>query len=392
MITLIDDVEIFAPERRGKGSILLLGDRIAAIGPISRSEWNLPGIEIRHVAGSGLIALPGLIDPHEHLIGGSGESGFGSQTPEIFLRELISAGITTVVGCLGVDTSTRNMAALVGKVKGLREQGVSAFAWTGGYPVPSATLTGSLVNDILYVQEIIGAGEIAISDLRSSHPDIRELARVVGQVRNAGLLAGKAGITHFHVGGTEEYLRILHAMLNDFSVDPHCVYATHVERTETLMLDAIALAGRGATVDMDTYEEDMPRWVRFYFEQGGDPRRLTLSTDAAINSPHTLLEQVAACVQSGQSMEQILALVTSNTADVLKLKYKGRLEVGRDADLVLLRSDDLSLSHVIGSGKLLFEDGELTSSEPYLQHSNRTVNLNGIKRQPRTHTRHGSQV
>jgi beta-aspartyl-dipeptidase (metallo-type) len=381
MITLIEDVEIYAPERRGKGSILVVGNRIAAMGSISWGEWKTPGLQCQHIPGSDLIATPGLIDSHEHLIGGSGESGFGSQTPEIFVHELIRAGITTVVGCLGVDTSARNMPALVGKAKGLREQGVSAFLWTGGYPIPPSTLTGSVVTDILYVQEIIGAGEIAISDLRSSHPDLRELARLVGSVRNAGLLAGKAGVTHFHVGRTEEYLRTLHALLNEFSIDPRCVYATHVERSEALMMDAIALASRGATVDMDTFEEDMPRWVKFYLEHDGDPRRVTLSTDAAINSPHTLLEQLIACVRAGLSIEQILPLVTSNTADVLKLRRKGRLEAGMDADIVLVRGEDLSLSHVIASGTLLLAEGRLMSPEPYLQHSNRTVNLHGSKRQ-----------
>jgi beta-aspartyl-dipeptidase (metallo-type) len=381
MITLIEGVEIYAPERRGMGSVLIVGDRIAATGAIPWNEWRTPGLECQHIAGSGLIALPGLIDPHEHLIGGSGESGFGSQTPEIFLHELVAAGITTVVGCLGVDTCTKNMAALVGKAKGLRAQGLSAFLWTGGYPLPPATLTGSAVSDVLYIEEIIGAGEVAISDLRSSHPDVRELARLVGAVRNAGLLAGKAGVTHFHVGGTAERLTILHTLLDEFAIDPGSVYPTHVERSEDLMRDGIRLARRGVSIDLDTYEEDIPRWARFYLEQGGPPDRLTISTDAAINSPRTLLEQVAACVRGGYPMERVLPFVTSNTARVLKLKGKGRIEPGMDADLILLRRDDLALVHVIGSGRVLFSDGRVTAPEPYLQESNRTVNLHGSKRQ-----------
>src|SRR4051812_8183916 len=167
VITLIRDAEIYAPEPMGKGSIVLVGSRIAALGALSASEWKTPGVELRVISGSGLIAVPGLIDPHEHLIGGSGESGFGSQTPEIFFHEIVSAGITTVVGCLGFDTSARTMPALLGKAKGLRQQGLTAYLWSGGYPVPPLTLTGSIENDVLYIEEIIGAGEIAISDLRS---------------------------------------------------------------------------------------------------------------------------------------------------------------------------------------------------------------------------------
>jgi len=37
---------------------------------------------------------PGFIDPHEHLLGVSGEEGFATQTPEISVSEIICAGIT----------------------------------------------------------------------------------------------------------------------------------------------------------------------------------------------------------------------------------------------------------------------------------------------------------
>ena len=30
------------------------------------------------------LVTPGFIDPHEHLLGGSGEKGFSTQTPEIY--------------------------------------------------------------------------------------------------------------------------------------------------------------------------------------------------------------------------------------------------------------------------------------------------------------------
>jgi beta-aspartyl-dipeptidase (metallo-type) len=70
---------------------------------------------------------PGFIDPHEHLLGGSGEEGFATQTPEISVSEIICAGITTVVGCLGVDTTMKTLPGLLAKAKALKEGGLNAF-------------------------------------------------------------------------------------------------------------------------------------------------------------------------------------------------------------------------------------------------------------------------
>jgi beta-aspartyl-dipeptidase (metallo-type) len=336
-------------------------------------------LPVLHIAGEGLIATPGFIDPHQHLIGGSGESGFASQTPEVFLQELVQAGITSVVGCLGVDTWTRTIPALLAKVKGLRAQGISAFAWSGGYPLPPVTLTGSVAADVLYVEEIIGAGEIAIADLRASHPDARDLARLVAEVRSAGLLSSKAGVTHFHVGSGRERLNLLHRLLNEFEVDAACLYPTHVERSKPLMREAIERARRGSFVDIDTYDEDLALWTGFYLENGGDPGQLTISSDAAINSPQTLIEQLRACVRAGQRLEVLLPFATANTAHALKLNGKGRLGAGMDADLLLLKRADLQLTHVIARGALLMDNGRVVAREAFLEKSNRKVSLHGSK-------------
>lgn len=224
------------------------------------------------------VVTPGFIDPHEHLLGGSGEAGFSTQTPEIYLSELATAGITTVVGCLGVDTTTKTMAGLLARAKALKEEGLTAYIYSGGYNVPPTTLTGSLRQDILYIDEVIGAGEIAISDVRATEPSADELARLVSDAYIGGLLSGKAGVTHFHVGDGRRRLKLLRTLLDDYEIQPGWLYPTHVERNEALMEEAIELTKRGVTVDVDTVEEDLPRWVRFYLDKGGDLSRLTVSS------------------------------------------------------------------------------------------------------------------
>jgi beta-aspartyl-dipeptidase (metallo-type) len=62
-----------------------------------------------------------------------------------------------VVGCLGVDTTMKTMAGLLAKAKGLKEEGLSAFLWTGGYDVPPTNIIGTPRNDIMFIEEIIGS-------------------------------------------------------------------------------------------------------------------------------------------------------------------------------------------------------------------------------------------
>ena len=94
------------------------------------------------------------------------------------MEGLTKFGVTTVVGCLGTDGIGRDMCALVAKTKGLNEQGMSAYCYTGSYQIPVHTLTDSIVKDIMMIQEIIGTGEIAISDLSFFTADFLRNLRV----------------------------------------------------------------------------------------------------------------------------------------------------------------------------------------------------------------------
>ena len=378
MLTLIENGEIYAPAPLGRRDVLILNNRIARIGEVDRRALASLGLELERIDAHGCLVAPGLIDPHQHLLGGSGEQGFSTQTPEIYASELARAGITTVVGCLGVDTTTKTMAGLVAKAKGLNEEGLTAYVWSGGYTLPPTTLMRSVREDILFISEVIGAGEVAISDARSNGHDALELSKLVKDAYVGGLLSRKCGITHFHVGEEKARLKPLRTLIEDYEISPELIYPTHVERSEELMREAIELAARGSYVDIDTVEQDLPRWLRFYIDNGGNPARLTVSSDASINSPRSLLGQIRACVlEHDFSIEQMLALVTANTAAVLKLDRKGQLEVGRDADVLVLRKGSLEIKDVIAQGRRLVRDGELNFSEKFLSESNRRIRLEG---------------
>lgn len=382
MLVLIRNAEVWAPEPQGKKDILLCAGKIARIadpGEIDpRGAAAALGVEIEEIDAGGCLATPGFIDPHIHLTGGSGEEGFSSRTPELQLSEIVPWGITTVVGCLGLDATTRVPAALLAKVKGLREEGISAHMYTGHYGIPPATLTGSVRNDLMMVEEVIGVGEIAVSDHRAPQPDARELLRVVVDAQAGGMLSGKAGVTHFHLGEDPDRLAPLRALLDEHRVKPDLLHASHIHRTPELLEEAIELSKRGVWMDMDT-AQDVAGPVRRYLDAGGDPERLTLSSDADGNAPWRLHDQLAASLAAGVPLERLLSMVTANTAAVLKLESKGRLEPGRDADVLVLRPKSLEVVHVLARGRLLVRDGGLQVRERFLEESRRALKLVGKK-------------
>ena len=337
-------------------------------------------VECEIVDAEGCLILPGFIDPHEHLLGGSGEGSLALQTPMLLPSEIVRAGVTSVVGTLGVDTTMKTIAGLLARVKSMREEGLSAWMWSGGYNVPPTTVMGSIRSDMLFVDEVIGAGEIAISDERSLNQSGQELAKLVRDTHVGGLLSGKAGLTHFHVGEEETRLEPLRELIEDFQVKAEWMYPTHVQRNERLLREAIDLANAGASVDFDVVNEDLARWFAFYVDNGGPLERLTISSDADSSTPDVLAEQVRGLVTShGFSLDLVLPLVTTNPARILKLPRKGRVADGCDADMLVVEPETLIIRDVIVRGKRLVENGEVVHREKFLQKSKRAFEIVGDK-------------
>jgi beta-aspartyl-dipeptidase (metallo-type) len=378
MFIVVRAGEIYSPRPIGRSDLLIAADKIVRIGDVDTRALERCGLGVEIVEAENCLVAPGFIDPHEHLLGGSGEKGWASQTPEIALSEVVAGGITTVVGCLGTDTTTKTMPGLLAKAKAFNEEGITAYIYSGGYNVPPVTLTGSVRTDMLLVPEVIGAGEIAISDARSTEPTDGELARLVRDAYVGGLLTGKSGVTHFHVGSGKKRLRSVRNLLDEYDIEPCSLYPTHMDRSEELMLEAIELSHRGVTVDIDTVDGELPRWISFYLDRGGNPSHVTVSSDAATNSPSAVWDQIRTCVlQHGIPLETLLPTVTSNSASILKLPSKGHLSEGASADVVVLRKESLEVVEVIARGRRFVRSGQLAFRESFLQDSNREIRLHG---------------
>lgn len=378
MFILIENGELYAPERLGESPVLVANDRIERIGAVDRRALDALGVEYEVIDAAGCVVTPGLIDVHEHLLGGSGEGSLSLQTPMLFPSEIVRAGVTTVVGTLGVDTTMKTISGLLARVKALHEEGLTAFMWSGGYNVPPTTVTGSIRNDMLFIEECIGAGEIAISDERGLNVSAEELAKLVRDVHVGGLLSGKSGLTHFHVGEEDSRLEPLRTIVEDFRVKAEWLYPTHVQRNERLLRETIDLANAGAHVDFDVVNEDIAHWLRFYLDNGGPIESLSISSDADSSTPDILFEQFRGLVTSHQfALELVLPLVTSTPADCLKLRDKGHLRPGCDADVVVMDARSLEIREVIARGKRMVANGAVAFRERYLEKSKRAVAIIG---------------
>ena len=232
LLTLLANAHVFAPADLGVRHLLIGADRIVAVGD---DEAELESAAARRVDLQGRRLIPGLLDGHAHVTGGGGESGFASRVPPVALSQFTRAGVTGVVGVLGTDDTTRDTRSLVAQTYALRELGLGAWCHTGGYHVPPVTLTGCIRDDIVFVEPIIGVGEVAIADHRSSQPTDDELKRIAADTHVAGMMSGKAGILHLHLGDGPRGLDAVRRILHETELPTRVFNPTHVNRRKALI-------------------------------------------------------------------------------------------------------------------------------------------------------------
>ena len=381
MITLIRKAALYAPEYLGVKDILIGDSRILKI---AEEIPALDAYDVQVLEGEGRLLFPGFIDSHVHILGGGGEGGFHTRTPEIQLTDITLGGVTTVVGCLGTDGTTRTMAALLAKARGLTEEGITAYIYTGSYQVPVRTLTGCVMDDLILIDKVVGCGEIAISDHRSSQPSREEFARIVGDARVGGILSGKAGLTNIHMGDGKRMLSYLRYVAGETEIPPSNMLPTHINRSGRLLKDGIDYARTlGGYVDLTTssdpdfLEEDEVKastGLRIMLEQGVSDRQITFSSDGQGSIPvfgkdgafqglgmgkvTSLYREVRdAILQEQVDITQALRTVTTNPAHLLKLPAKGRIAPGCDADLVMVDKDTLRIQTVMAMGRVMVQNG-----------------------------------
>jgi beta-aspartyl-dipeptidase (metallo-type) len=378
MFTLIRGGQVYGPAEVGKRDILIAANTIVKMD----RRIDLPrsfGAEV--VEAEGKIITPGFIDVHVHVIGGGGEGGPATRVPEIQLSRIVRAGVTTVLGVLGTDDASRHPESLLAKAMGLEQEGITTYIMVGSYQFPQATITGSVRKDIALIPKVIGVGEIAISDHRSSQPTFEDLAKVAAEARVGGMLGGKAGLVQLHVGEGVKGLEYLFRMAQETEIPIEQFLPTHTARSPAVLEHAIRFAQMGGNVDITASGRRLARKVgvgealRQLLSAKVAVEQITLSSDANGSMPvfdkkGSLIRLTVADIQNlyeefrhliteeGFPVADILKCITLNPAKRIKIDgFKGSLEEGKDADLIVF-DPDWRIDRVYSLGKLMVSQGK----------------------------------
>jgi beta-aspartyl-dipeptidase (metallo-type) len=378
MFTLIKGGSLYGPEKMGVKDILIVGRMIAKIS----DRIDLPDLfNAQMISASGKIVTPGLIDLHVHLLGGGGEGGPRTRTPEITLSKITRAGVTTVVGCLGTDDVSRKPETLLAKAMQLEEEGISTYIYCGSYQFPLATITGSVRKDIALIPKVIGVGEIAVSDHRSSQPTFEELCRVAAEARVGGMIGGKVGLVHLHMGSGKRMLDPILRIVKETEIPIGQFLPTHLTRTESLLEQSIQFAKMGGNIDFTVKGQELSfplttgKALQMALDGGVAIEQITLSSDSngsmpvfdekgkliklAVGDIQNLYLDWKGLVEGGFPLEDVLKMVTSNPAKRAGIyQCKGSIEEGKDADLLIL-SSDLKIESVMAKGQMMIHRSEV---------------------------------
>jgi beta-aspartyl-dipeptidase (metallo-type) len=260
--------------------------------------------------------------------------------------------------------------------------------YTGAYQVPTPTITGDVGKDIATIEEIIGVGEIAISDHRTSFPTTEELIRLTEHARVGGMLGGKAGIVNIHMGDAQNPFQPIYDAVAKSELKFTQFIPTHINRNDYIFEDA-KVYGKKGYVDITAssypyfpqYEIKPSKAIVELLKAGVPLENITMTSDACgslpdfdekgnlikleMGYPKSILTEMTDAVKNeGLPLEQALKVITSNIADALKLKQKGRVEVGKDADVVLF-DNSFTICHMIAMGNIMVKDKKMLRKGSY---------------------------
>jgi beta-aspartyl-dipeptidase (metallo-type) len=380
MFTIIRHGTVFGPELQGERDILIAGSKIAAIDKPGRIR--IEGPEVRLLEASEKSIVPGFIDPHVHILGGGGEGGPATRAPEIRVEDIIVSGVTTVIGCLGTDGTTRHMESLLAKARALESEGITTFIFSGSYELPPKSITGSIRSDLVLIDKVIGAGEIAISDHRSSQPTFEETARLAADCRVGGMLGGKAGVLHLHLGDGPRRLELLFRIAGETEIPPTQMIPTHVNRNPDLFEESIRWVQAGGYIDLTAGPEpesgspevSVENAVALCLERQVPLERLMVSSDSngslpvfdhagklvglTIATERDLLRIFQSLLRKKMiAVEDAARLFSANAASFYQLRAKGGIRPGADADLAVFDSN-WELRDVFALGRHMMADGK----------------------------------
>jgi beta-aspartyl-dipeptidase (metallo-type) len=274
------------------------------------------------------------------------------------------------------------------KAKSLRYEGASAWIWTGAYQVPTPTITGDIGKDIALIEEVIGVGEVSLSDHRSSCPTTEELIRIAAHARVGGMLGKKGGIVNIHLGDAKNPFSPIDEAVGKSELKHTQFLPTHCNRNDYIFKDSKKYGIKGY-IDITTSswpyfkdEEIKPsEALKILLEAGVPAEHITFSSDSCGSLPgfddngnlvklemglpsSNLRELGDAILNERLPIETAVRVLTSNVAVILKLAGKGFIKEDSDADILFL-DKGMKMVHLIAMGKWVVRDGAVIRKGAY---------------------------
>lgn len=380
MFTLVKNGTLYNPEYKGKLDILICMDKIVSI--ISKDDDLLSlnfSDKIKIIDANGMIIIPGFIDQHMHFLGGGGKLGYMSRAGMIQFDDIIRFGVTTAISSLGVDSYLKNLSSLLIRAKELEAQGLTTYLLTGGFQLPLKSITDSVFNDFIYIDKVVGIGEIGVSDPYGSQPTIEEIIRIAANSKAVSIMSEKAGIVFIHIGPGLKGLKLISEAVNRSDLSINQFVITHINRSRKLLEEAIEFAKIGGRIDITTgispeygiKDSISPHDALKYILENYVPiEKITLSSDSGgfrsvdddgrkienvLLSSETLLNTIVKSVKIHHiDFATVLKTITSNVSKIWNFNSKGEIKPYMDADLVFLDTN-FYIKKVMIKGKIAFE-------------------------------------
>ena len=376
MLKLIRGGKVYAPEAIGECDILIANDCIISMGKHIEILDDILECEIYDAHG--MYVLPGIVDPHVHVSGGGGSSGLNSRVGDLDVNRIVEAGVTTVVGCLGFDRVSKSLKALLVKTLALNEQGISAYMMSGSYNLPSLTVTGSVEEDLVLLEKVIGV-KLSLGESLGNWPTFEHIKNLLAECLRGGKLGGKAGFLQVHLGeGGNGWQERLLEICSEINLKPSRVVFTHCNRNADILNESCNYAKSGGIIDLTasfsndekpgslTVHESLIRLIKdkvpldsiTISSDSNATRKLPDGTIKYLPISNILEVMTHLLAEGSLRKEEVTSLFTKNCARVIGLDAKkGSLEPNKDADIIML-NQDFKLVSVLARGRWAMKNNE----------------------------------
>ena len=346
------------------GVVVVRGGRIVAVG--AAGAVAIPeGAE--RVDARGKVILPGIVDTHSHVGGGDGGDRSSPTNPDVRLLDSFnpraaslhraSAGGITTVNVMPGSGHLMSGQTLYLKLRGdtarvedllfcadaLRDVCGGMKMANGTNPIGAPPFPGSRAREAatvraLYLEARAYAGKVAAGAADSTKRPDRDLRMEgLGEV-----LSGRRAV-HHHTHRADDILTVLR-LAREIGYTPILHHVTEGWKVARQIADAraptsfIVLDSPGGKLEA----------AELRFETGGILERagvlVAVHTDDPITDSRLLLRSAALAIRGGMTRETALRALTINGAEMLGLADRvGSLDVGKDADLVILSGDPFSV-------------------------------------------------